>query len=106
MNQTKAVRMFETAKSHCEKNYVDELEWANSISPETFKNLKSELFLKQYCWVFYASGFRVSIIKSIFPNLKSAFQNFNLADLSKMESIQPVLDIFNLYGSDSPQLAA
>ena len=87
--------MFEAAKAYCEENYADELEWANSISPETFRNLKSKRFLSEYCWVVYASGFKVSTIEDIFPNLRNAFKGFVLEDLAKMKSIKPVLANFN-----------
>jgi 3-methyladenine DNA glycosylase Tag len=93
--EIKAIRMFEAAKAYCEENYANELDWAYSISPETFRNLRAKGFLAEYCWVVYASGFRESTIKSIFPNLRTAFKKFELNDLGKMRSIKPVLAIFN-----------
>jgi hypothetical protein len=87
--------MFKSAKAYCEAEYPDEVEWANSITPETFKNLKSTRFLSEYCWVVYASGFKVSTIEAIFPHLKSAFKEFELEDLEKMKSIKSVLAVFN-----------
>lgn len=95
MKQAAAVRMFESAKTYCEAVYPDEVDWAKSISPETFKNLRSKRFLYHYCWVVYASGFKVSTIEAIFPDLKIAFKDFELEDLAKMKSIKPVLAIFN-----------
>lgn len=95
MDQAKAIIMFEAAKAYCEENYADELERANSISPETFRNLKSKRFLSEYCWVVYVSGFKVSTIEDIFPNLRTAFKGFVLKDLAKMKSIKPVLANFN-----------
>jgi 3-methyladenine DNA glycosylase Tag len=90
-----AIRMFEAAKAYCEENYADELDWANSISPETFRNLRAKRFLSEYCWVVYASGFKVSTVEAIFPNLRTAFKEFELEDLGKMKSIKPVLAAFN-----------
>ena len=87
--------MFECAKAYCEAEHPDEVDWANSISPETFKNLRSKRFLSEYCWVVYASGFKVSTIEAIFPNLKTAFKDFELEELAKMKSTKPVLAIFN-----------
>lgn len=95
MHQAKAIKMFEAAKAFCEENYANELDWANSISPETFRNLRSKQFLSEYCWVVYASGFKVSTIESIFPDLKKAFKDFKLEDIAKMKTIKPVLAVFN-----------
>ena len=95
MNKTKAERMFEEALSYCEENFSDELEWAKGISIEIFKNLKSKRFLEEYCWVVYASGFKVSTIESIFPRLRKAFKDFNLNVLARMRSLSAVLSVFN-----------
>jgi hypothetical protein len=95
MKKAIAMKMFKKAKAYCEANFADELEWAYSISPETFRNLRSKRFLSEYCWVVYASGFRVSTIESIFPNLQTAFKDFELKSLAQMRSIKPVLSIFN-----------
>lgn len=87
--------MFEAARTYCEENYPDELDWANSINPETFRNLRSKRFLSEYCWVVYASGFKVSTIKAIFPDLRTAFKDFELAALARMKSLKSALDVFN-----------
>jgi hypothetical protein len=87
--------MFESAKAYCEAKRPYEVAWANSVTPETFKNLKSRQFLSQYCWVVYASGFRVKILETKFPDLKTVFKDFDLEELVKMSSIKPVLAIFN-----------
>lgn len=95
MHKPTAIKMFEAAKSYCEENYADELDWANSVSPATFKSMKAKQFLSEYCWVVYASGFKVSTIESIFPDLRAAFKGFELETLARMKSIKPVLAIFN-----------
>lgn len=87
--------MFESAKAYCEKEHPDEVDRANSITPNTFKNLRSKQFLSEYCWVVYASGFKVAILETIFPDLKAAFKDFELDELAKMKSTKPVLAIFN-----------
>lgn len=94
LNKATAIRMFEAAKAYCEAEHQDEVDWANSINPETFKNLKSKRFLSEYCWVVYVSGFKVSIIDEIFPSLRTAFKEFELEELAKMRSLKPVLAIF------------
>lgn len=95
MNRTKASRMFEEAKHYCDEYYPDELEWANGINAETFKNLRSKRFLTEYCWVIYASGFKVSTVEAIFPDLRKAFKGFDIRALSRMKSIKPALRVFN-----------
>jgi len=95
MNQTMAVKMFGAARAYCDENYADELDWANSISPKTFKNLKSKHFLSEYGWVVYASGFKVSTIEATFPKLRVAFKEFDIDALSRMRSIKSALTAFN-----------
>ena len=95
MKQATAIQLFETAKAYCEAEHPKEVNRANSITPETFKNLRSKRFLSDYCWVVYASGFKVSTIEAIFPDLKAAFKDFELEEMAKMKSIKPVLAIFN-----------
>jgi len=95
VNQSTAMQMFEAAKTYCETECPEVVDWANSITPDTFKKLKSTNFLTEYCWTVYASGFKASTIEAIFPDLKSAFKEFELDALAKMKSINPVLAIFN-----------
>jgi len=87
--------MFEEALSYCEANYPDELEWAKGTTQETFKKLTAKKFLENYCWVVYASGFRVSTIEAVFPRLRKAFKHFDLDALSGMRSLSEVLAVFN-----------
>ena len=94
MKRSKASKIFEEAKKYCEANYPDELDWANGISIKVFRHLKSERFLAEYCWVIYVSGFKVSTIESIFPDLRIAFKSFELDALAKMRSLKGVLSIF------------
>lgn len=95
LNKDNAKQMFESAKAYCETECPDEVKWAKSITHKTFQTLTAEQFLYQYCWVVYASGFRVSIIEKRFPKIRDAFQNFDLEKLAKMENTDPVLKIFN-----------
>ena len=95
MKQATAMRMFEAAKAYCEKEHPSEVDWAHSISHETFTNLSSKQFLSEYCWVVYVSGFKVSTIEKIFPDLQTAFKEFELEELATMKSTKAVLAIFN-----------
>ena len=95
MKTVQLQNFFEKARKYCEGKIPEEIEWAKGIGPNTFKHLKSKTFLSEYCWVVYASGFKVEIIESKFPELKIAFKNFDLAALSRMRSIKQVLKVFN-----------
>ena len=78
MNRNSASRMFEEAKHYCEENYPNELEWANGINAETFRTLRSKRFLTEYCWVIYASGFKVSTVEVIFSDLNLRLFSFRV----------------------------
>ena len=94
MNTKKAKLLFEEAKAYCAEHYPDMLEWATQINSDTFNNMRSKEFLSNYCHVVYVSGFRVDTIIDLFPQLQTAFKDFNLDALSRMRSIEPVLKIF------------
>lgn len=95
MRKKRAIELFESALSYCEENSPEEIAWAKSVGPETFRRMKSRRFLSEYCWVVYASGFRVSVLTKLFPELTHAFKNFDLDALSRTRSIRPVLQVFN-----------
>lgn len=71
------------------------LEWARGINENTFQNLKSKTFLRQYCFVVYASGFRYHTIIAKFPEISCAFEGFDLGKLAAMKRPTKVLRIFN-----------
>ena len=96
MNKKYAKKLFLTAWKYCEEHYPDQLEWAEGVNADTFKNIKSKKFLGHYCWVVYASGFSFETVESKFPALATAFKDFDITALSKMRSIKPVLKVFNL----------
>lgn len=81
-----------------ETHYIEDLEWARSITSDTFKNIKSKKFLEVYCWVVYASGFKVSILEEKFPSLKLKFRGFDIESLSRMRSVKTVLETFDHSG--------
>ena len=96
MDKKYAKKLFLTALKYCQKHHPDELEWAKGVNADTFKKIKSKKFLRHYCWVVYASGFSFERIESKFPELETAFKDFDITALSKMRSIKPVLKVFNL----------
>lgn len=81
--------------AYFEDNAPDELDWARSVGPDTFRNLRLKVFLRQYCWVVYNSGFKYAIIKAKFPAIKAAFKDFEPERLARMRSIKNVLDVFD-----------
>jgi hypothetical protein len=86
---------FLIALEYCEKNRPKELERARNTTRSTFENMKAKGFLESYCWVVYASGFKVQVVEQKFPALRKAFKFFSLNDLSRMRSIHPVLKVIN-----------
>lgn len=90
--------IYKQAFTYMQTHKAEELEWARRINENTFKNIKSKAFLEAYCWVVYASGFKVSIVEEKFPSLKSAFKEFDLEDLSRMRSVTQALKAVNHRG--------
>lgn len=95
MNFDNTIILFENAREYCEENYMHEIEWVQSITPSTLKNMKAKRFLESYCWVVYASGFKASTVENKFPNLKKAFKDFDLEKLYRMRSLSSALKAFN-----------
>ncbi len=95
MDTQKAKRIYQFSYDYAKTNRPDELEWGQSISANTFKNLTARQFLEEYCWVVYAAGFKVKIIEQKFSALQKAFQDFDLHKLAKMESPDEALRVFN-----------
>ena len=94
MDKKYAKKLFLTAREYCEEHQLDELEWAEGVSEDTFKNIKSKKFLRHYCWAVYASGFSFETVNSKFPALETAFKDFDITALSKMRSTKPILKVF------------
>lgn len=82
------------ALQHIQENEPEVLDWARSVSPATFRNLRLKRFLSEYCFVIYASGFKYATVKSKFPDIAAAFKGFDPAPLSRMRSLVPVLKVF------------
>lgn len=95
MNKKYIRKLFLTAWEYCEDHERDELEWAKGVNKDTFKKVKSEKFLRNYCRVVYYSGFNALTIELEFAALETAFKDFDITALSKMKSIKPVLDVFD-----------
>jgi len=94
MDVAAADDMWARAYEHVAATEPDTLEWARSVGPATFRNLRLRQFLSHYCFVIYASGFKFSTIDAKFPALTKAFKDFDPDKLSRMRSLTPVLKVF------------
>jgi hypothetical protein len=95
MNEELARNCFRTALAYVSENCSEELEWVRGISPDLLDQMTCADFLSTYCWVVYASGFRVSVLTDKFPALKTAFCEFNIDDICQRESLEPALAVIN-----------
>lgn len=95
MNRTKAASFYRKALAYINENHPDELKWVRNLSPDTFQKMDVQGFPWEYCWVVYASGFRVSTVAKKFDALMSAFHEFNLEKLNKMKSVKAALAVIN-----------
>lgn len=87
--------MGEKSVNYLQDKDLGNFNWAKSIGEDSFVNLELQEFLSRYCWVVYASGFRFSTIKALFPQIAEAFKGFKPDSLGRMRSIKPVLAVFN-----------
>ena len=95
IDKEKGEKLFFTALSYCQKYHPDELEWARGVNEETFKNMKSKEFLRNYCWVVYTGKSNIGEFEQYFTDLETALKDFDITALRKMRSIKPVLNAFD-----------
>lgn len=63
-------------------------EWAKDLDPaKTWRELDEQAFLKEYCETVFVSNFKVSIVKSKFPELAKVFKGFSPDALARMKPI-------------------
>lgn len=82
------------ALRHIELDQPDVLEWARSVGDQTFTNLRGKQFLRSYCFVVYASGFKFATVKAKFDDLAASYHGFDIERLRGMHSVKPVLKVF------------
>lgn len=92
----KALELWQRALSHVEQEDPDSISWARSIGPHTWLAIQSAEFLRQYCFVVYASGMRYRVISNLFPRLSKAFYYFDIEQLEGMSSIKKPMKVFAL----------
>lgn len=95
MKQAEAKRFYRSAVIYVSTHHPDELQWAKGVDSQTFENLDDQRFLRQYCWVVYAAGFRANVLQQKFDDLAEAFHNFDIEKLNRMRSVKRVLSIIN-----------
>jgi hypothetical protein len=95
MNRKLAHQLLKKSLAYLRETDQATFEWAHSIGPHTFRNLKEKGFLEHYCFVVYASGFKFSVLNEKFSQISGAFKKFDPASLSRMRSLKPVLALFN-----------
>ena len=83
MNKNKAKKLFEAARDAV----GGQADWADIDQEETWNSLNEQEFLRQYCWVVFASGFRVSILEKKFDDIQKVFQDFKPADVAGMKHV-------------------
>ena len=92
-------KLFFTALDYCERYRQEQLEWVKSVNEDTFKNMESKEFLRNYCWIIFASDPELEDFEDLFAELQEAFKDFDITALSKMRSIKPALDAYYLDAS-------
>jgi 3-methyladenine DNA glycosylase Tag len=95
MNQQRASSFFKFALDYCNKEHREDIERAKALSPTTLDGMTCTDFLALYCWVVYATGFKVKTVANKFPELSKAYQNFEIERLCRMESLEPALKVIN-----------
>src|SRR5262245_30699451 len=86
-------KFYARAYRYVRREYPDDIAWARALTSNTFLRMKSRVFLAEYVWVVYAAGFRVSVLQSKWPALRSAFARFSLDRLAKMRNAPAALRI-------------
>lgn len=94
-DKRRALRLVRGAMEHLASEHPTILENTRKVSRETLVKMKTRTFLRHYCWVVYASGFRYKTIKTKFPEIKAAFHGFDPEKLRRMRSVTGVLRVFN-----------
>ncbi len=95
MKKRTAERLFEMAHAHISEMDPEGLAWALKRGDRRFAGITSRAFVGEYCWVVYASGFKVSILEVKFSKLEHAFKDFDLASISRMRSVSAALKVIN-----------
>jgi hypothetical protein len=75
--------------------FADEVDWQSEIR---FAHLTESSFLAEYAWVVFSSGFRESILRRKFPELRRAFLGFTSATTIAQRRAQCRRDALSIFG--------
>jgi hypothetical protein len=95
MNEQLARERFDAARAYVSEHSAEELEWVRGITPELFERMNRSEFLGEYCWVVYASGFRVSVLSQKFGRLTTAYCDFDIDRICHLQSLDAALAVIN-----------
>lgn len=88
-----------------EAGFASEVDWQEDVD---FEAVTEAIFLKEYTWVVFSSGFREAILAQKFPNLVAAFcglANAQSIDRHRVECRQRAIRIFAHQGKIHAVLA-
>lgn len=81
MDEPRARAMFETARR--------DAMLPKSFESVRFEDVNEQLFLGEYCWVVFASGFKNAIVREKFPGIEAAFHGFDPERIAAMDAVDP-----------------
>lgn len=84
MNKLKAKRMFEEAL----RAVGDSADWHPEDMAKQWRELDEKEFLSQYCWVVFASGFKVAQLRPVFPSISKVFKHFDPEAVARMRPVK------------------
>ena len=85
MDKQKARRMFEEAQ----KYVGDRADWADIDRKQVWCDLDEQSFLAEYCWVVFACGFKVAVVKKHFDKIEKVFKRFEPEAVARMKPVDP-----------------
>ena len=90
MRRVELAKFYERALAWTEANSpVDD--WAVH-DPGKFERLSSRSFIRRYCWVIHASGFKVAVVEQHWNAIQETYQGFDLEKLAHMTVTKDLLE--------------
>jgi 3-methyladenine DNA glycosylase Tag len=75
------VKLYERAKVFVELNHYEDIEWSNEVVNMPVEDITTQFFLSELAWVIFCSGFRVSVVRRLQPELEKAFMGYDPDDI-------------------------
>jgi len=77
-------KLFIKAEAFVRENYPEDLEWSkHQVSVEPLEEIDKAIFLREYAYVVYCSGFKQSTVEKHWPDLYKTYHEFNPALISQ-----------------------